>query len=316
MEKTIDKEKTQHVSVMLDEVVEALEIKEGDCVVDATLGGGGYTKKLREIVGKNGHVISIDKDESAIQRMKIFAKEQGWQNITLLHSDFRNIGIIVNDVRKGKKVDAVVADLGVSSDQINNPLRGFSFMTEGPIDMRMDTSQEMSANEIVNTCTTEDLKKLIATYGDEPYAKRIADAIVSSRPLSTTIQLAQAIKQVVPRNLKSKIHPATKTFQALRIAVNKEYEGIEEFLDGAVGVLKKDGILVIVSFHSGEDHIVKNVMRNKARGCICPPELPQCVCKKPQELKIRRGKPQTPKEDEVKRNPRARSAKMRVAQKV
>lgn len=326
---------TIHKSVLLDETIEALNLKEGMIVVDATLGGGGHSREILKKIGDDGKLIAFDWDEEAIERFTnvecqmsneeekrlIYKKGKIAKigNIVLVNESFANIGEVLNSLQINK-VDAIVADLGISSDQLDDARRGLSFQQDAELDMRLDRSKTLTAAQVVNSYSEEDLKKIIREYGDEKFAARIASAIAKARneaPIKDTKQLAMLIANAVPEMYRrGRIHPATKTFQALRIEVNGELDAIKVFMPQAIEALAPKGRLAIISFHSGEDSIVKSILREYARGCICPPEMPVCVCGHEAAIKLITRKPVVPSEEEIARNPRSRSAKLRVAEKL
>jgi len=311
-----------HKPVLLKETIELLNLKKDSVVVDATLGGGGHSREIREKIGKEGILISIDAD---IEAIKNFAKIPNSQfqipifkikNTVLVNDNFSNLNRILESL-KIERVDAVLADLGWSSDQLEG--RGMSFSHDEPLDMRLDRNQELTAQKVVNEYTQENLEQIIRDYGEDKYAKSIARKIVSARKnqdIKTTAELAKIIEDTVPKYKQFKINPATLTFQAIRIEVNHELENLKIFIPEAIGALKPGGRLAVVSFHSLEDRIVKQVMRQNAGGCICPPDFPRCVCGKSPVIKIITKKPIAPNSEEIKSNPRARSAKMRVCEKL
>ncbi len=308
---------TKHIPVLQKEALTGAEIKKGDVVVDATLGGGGYTRALLAMVGDTGQVIALDRDQSAIARFRNQSADDA-ACLTLVHANFAMIEHIVHD--RGVVPMAIIADLGLSSDQLDDPQRGLSFLADGPLDMRLDRTETVTAADLVATLSAKDLAALFRRYGDEPFAGVIARRIVAARtatPIRTTRALAEIIESAVPARAKrSQKHPATRVFQALRIAVNHEYDDLEQFLAGALEVLAPGGRLCVVSFHSGEDAIVKHFMRAAARGCICPPTFPICQCGNAPRAQIVTKRPILPSTGEVRRNPRARSAKLRILRKV
>lgn len=301
-----------HKSVLLKEAVELLNLKEGDVVVDATLGGGGHSREILKII-KNGKLITIDADEKAI---KNFETESDDRTI-LVNDNFANLGKILEEL-KIEKVDAVLADLGWSSDQLEG--KGMSFIKDEELDMRLDEKQTLSAKKIVNEYSQSDLEGIIRNYGEEKFFKNIAKRIIKYREdkkIGTTAELAEIIKNAVPPKYRyGKINLATKTFQALRIETNKELANLEKFLPQAAESLKPGGRLAVISFHSLEDKIVKNIFRENARGCICPADFPKCVCGKTPRVRIITKKPIMPSAREIAENPRSRSAKMRVIEKI
>lgn len=309
---------TVHIPVMMREALDVLALEKGMTVVDATLGGGGYTRAIHRAVMPGGRVISMDADKEAIERFERDYPEIA-QEITIVHSNYVHVREVLKKYNV-THVDAIVADLGLSSDQLESAERGFSFLHDGEIDMRLDAQDEHhdDALTLVNTMSLEDLTKIIYRYGQEEHAKKAAQAIIDARPLTRTGELAQVVDQAIGgfyRRKKSSIHAATKTFQALRIAVNHEYTFLENFLAAGIEVLTSEGRMSVVSFHSGEDRIVKNVFRTFTKGCVCPAEVPLCVCKQTPKVRLLYKKPLQPTDEEVKNNPRSRSAKLRAIQK-
>jgi 16S rRNA (cytosine1402-N4)-methyltransferase len=306
---------TIHKSVLLEETIENLNLKSGDAVVDATLGGGGHSREILKKIGNQGTLIAIDQDKEAIEEFK----RKNIENIILINDNFANLKNILTDSGI-EKVDAIAADLGISSDQLNQADRGFSFMSESELDMRMDQSQRLSAKVIVNTYQKEDLVKIFRDFGDERYANGIAKNICEERkkkPIRTTKELVSIIEKSVPGDYKHrKIHFATRIFQSLRIETNDEMENLKKFIPDAIDFLKSEGRLAIITFHSGEDRIVKNLFRQYARGCICPKNFPVCRCGKESKIRIVSKKPILPSAVELEKNPRARSAKLRVLEKI
>lgn len=309
-------ESTKHISVMQNEAIEFLNLKKGMTVVDATLGGGGYTREIYKSIMPGGTLIACDQDIDAINRFKKDFEVTA-NNIHIVHSNYSHIRKILKDANIDF-VDAIVADLGLSSDQIEKTDRGFSFSDVGLLDMRMDQSADISAYDIVNNSSEEELSQIVFMYGDEKFARRIAHAICQKRPIEDTNVLTEVIVSVIPQSVqqKSKIHPATRTFQAIRIAVNDEFEHLKVFLTEGIEALQKSGRFSIVSFHSGEDRIVKNIFRTNARGCICAPEMPVCRCEHVPQVRVLTKKPLVPSEEEIRDNPRSRSARLRVVEKI
>ena len=311
---------TVHKSVLLEEAVEELKIKNGDTVVDATLGGGGHSIEIINKIGNEGALVAIDQDAEAIKNFEFrILNFENRGKIFLVNDNFSNIDVVLKDLGI-KKVNAVLADFGISSDQLEESQRGMSFKKDAPLDMRMDQSKGMTAEEIVNKYPEEKLIEIFQEYGEEQYAKRIVQGIAKQRnikPIKTTLELVSIIGNSVPEKYKhQKIHFATKVFQALRIEVNKELENIKEFIPKAIEILDKKGRLAVITFHSGEDKIAKEIFRENARGCICPPNFPVCRCGKQPVVKIITKKPILPSEKEVAVNPRSRSAKLRVIEKL
>jgi 16S rRNA (cytosine1402-N4)-methyltransferase len=303
---------------MPDEVIRYLAPKAGGIYVDGTVGGGGHSRRILEVSGPDGVVLGFDRDEEAIRvaserlapfgnRFRLFHK-----NFAELEGSLAELGI--------DHIDGMLLDLGVSSHQLDKQERGFSFQQEAPLDMRMDMSSGETAGSLVNSLSEKDLAGIIRDYGEERWAVRIAKRIVEAReraPVETTLQLVDIIKGAIPRaKWEDRLHPATRTFQALRIAVNHELESLEKGLAAGIECLEKGGRVVVISFHSLEDRIAKNTFREFARGCTCPKKAPICVCGKTPLLKIITGKPILPGNDEILANPRSRSAKLRVAEKL
>ncbi|PIP28527.1 MAG: 16S rRNA (cytosine(1402)-N(4))-methyltransferase [Candidatus Moranbacteria bacterium CG23_combo_of_CG06-09_8_20_14_all_35_22] len=299
-----------HKPVLLNETIQSLNLKEGDIVVDATFGGGGHSKEILKII-KNGKLIGIDADEKAIHESDL----KNDKRVILVNDNFENLENILEDL-KIEKVDAILADLGWSSDQLGG--KGMSFQIDEKIDMRLSKDQEISAKDIVNNYTEEELGKIIREYGEEKFWKNIVRKIIAYRKdkkIETTKELAEIVSSAIPERFRHfKLNPATRTFQALRIEVNKELENLEKVISQAIERLNSGGRLVIISFHSLEDRIVKDNFRENARGCICPPDFPQCVCGKKPKVAIITRKPIVPNDLEVSDNPRSRSAKLRVCE--
>lgn len=312
---------TTHKSVLLEETIDALNLKPGMTVVDATLGGGGHSGKILEKIGKEGMLVAIDQDAEAIDmfRKSISSELRTTDNLYLIHDSFSNLRNILADL-KIEKVDAILADIGISSDQLEDKDRGISFQSDGFLDMRMDRSRGITAADMLNTYEEDELKKILKEYGNEQYANSIVRKIIATRkekPFTWTSELVDVIGNAVPSAYKhKKIHYATKTFQALRIEVNRELEALDSFLSQAVEILKPGGRLAIIAFHSGEDSLVKHTFRENARGCICPSEFPVCRCHRKPKVKLITRKPVVPGEEEISKNPRARSAKLRVVEKI
>ncbi|MFZ2187925.1 MAG: 16S rRNA (cytosine(1402)-N(4))-methyltransferase RsmH [Candidatus Moraniibacteriota bacterium] len=320
-------EGTKHRTVLLQEAVEGLRIQPGDVVVDATLGGGGHTREILKRVLPHGKVIALDADLSALQSFReraetddFFRQALRQETLILVHNNYSFLGGVLED--EGiETADAVLADLGFSSDQIEESSRGFSFLSSGPLDMRLNQETELTAGEIVNTFSPEEIGRILRDYGDESESRRIALAIVSAREkkvLTTTDELRDIIEKTYPKGkrYKMKIHPATKTFQALRIAVNEELQHLEKFLEQAEERLKTGGRIAVITFHSGEDRVVKRFFQDQAQGCVCPPGFPICRCGNKPKIRILTKKPIIPTAEEVISNPRARSAKLRIAEKL
>ncbi len=305
-----------HKPVLLEECLQALAIRPDGCYLDGTLGRAGHSLAiLRRLT--TGRLVGIDRDMAAIgaarERLADFQ-----DRVTLVHGNFRDLGRILQETGTGP-LDGMLFDLGVSSPQLDEARRGFSYMQDAPLDMRMDESEALSAADIVNTWSQEELRRVLYEYGEERYAPRIAQAIVrrrGDRPIETTGELVEVIRSAMPAAaLREKQHPAKRSFQALRIAVNGELEALPPMLAAAADGLKPGGRLAVITFHSLEDRIVKQTLRELATGCTCPPQFPVCVCGKKPRLKLITRKPVTPGPEELAENSRARSAKLRVAER-
>jgi len=304
----------RHVSVLLDECLEALKIRPDGIYVDGTLGRAGHASEIAKRLS-TGRLIGIDRDAEAITAAREKLAAFG-DRVTLVHGDFREIGSILDQLDI-PLVDGMLFDLGVSSPQLDNAERGFSYMGDAPLDMRMDQRANLSAFEVVNTWTEEQLKRILWDYGEERYAPRIARAIAAAREIGTTGQLVDVIRSAMPAAaLREKQHPAKRTFQAIRIAVNDELGAVEDMLSGAVPHLALGGRLAVISFHSLEDRLVKTAIQRGERGCTCPRDFPVCVCGFQPTLKAVSRKAILPSSDEIAENPRSRSAKLRVAERI
>lgn len=304
-----------HKSVLLDECIEALNVKPDGIYVDCTAGGGGHSSKILEKL-TDGLLIDIDKDVEALETCK---KRLGNNKVKFVHSDFKKLSSVLDELNVDK-VDGILADLGVSSYQIDNPERGFSYMaSDAPLDMKMDASQMLSAKEVVNTYDEYDLFTILRDYGEEKFAKTIARNIVVERnkqTIETCGQLVDIIEKSIPFSARKKgSHPAKRSFQALRIEVNGELEGLNNFLVDAVGRLKSGGRIAVITFHSLEDRIVKRCFNDLAADCICPPNLPVCVCNHRAKGSLYNKKPILPSDEELADNSRSQSAKLRVFEK-
>ena len=290
----------EHISVLLKETIYVINPKDNGIYVDMTLGAGGHTKYLLEKSAPNGKVIAFDKDSESIENAQKTLKTVYGDRLILVHSDYSDSLNKLHELGISE-VDGIIMDIGVSSYQIDTPDRGFSFLHNGTLDMRMDKESQLTAYDIVNVWDEEDIADILKTYGEERFSKRIARKIVSSRPISTTKQLANIVTLAIPKNFYKKIHPATKTFQALRIVVNNELEYLKKGLICAIEMLKDEGVLCVISFHSLEDRIVKNIFREY---------------KHKQVLRLINKKPIYPNEEEIQNNRRARSAKLRCVVKI
>lgn len=306
-----------HIPVLLDACIEGLNIRPDGIYVDGTLGRAGHAAEIVKRLD-TGLLIGIDRDEAAITAGRDKLVPFG-DRILFVHGNFREIHDILTDLNI-PEVDGMLFDLGVSSPQLDDAERGFSYMEDAPLDMRMDQRAALTAWEVVNTWPEDELRSLLYTYGEERYARGIARSIVTRResaPIKTTHELVEIIKQGMPPvALREKQHPAKRTFQAIRIAVNDELEAIRSLMDAAVPHLKQGGRLAVISFHSLEDRIVKTAIASREKGCTCPPDFPVCVCGFKQTLKAINKKPIVPSTEETERNPRARSAKLRIAERI
>ena len=306
-----------HVSVLLDECIEGLNIKPGGIYVDGTLGGAGHSSQIARRL-TTGRLIGIDRDpvalEAASKRLAPYA-----DRVTLVHSNFCEIKQVLKDLDIAG-VDGILLDLGVSSPQLDDGSRGFSYMVDAPLDMRMNSEDSLSAYTVVNTYAYEEIKRILYTYGEERYAPQIASAICKRRetaPIETTLELVDIIRAAMPSAaLREKQHPAKRSFQAIRIAVNDELGSVEKVMADALPCLNPGGRMAVITFHSLEDRIVKTAMADAAKGCTCPPSFPVCVCGKKPLVKLVSRKPVVSTQEELDRNPRARSAKLRVCEKL
>ena len=305
-----------HKPVLLDACIQALNIRPDGIYVDGTLGRAGHSMEIARRL-TTGRLICIDRDQAAIDAARV--RLAPWlDRVTLVHSNFSEL----KEVLSGAGVsgaDGMLFDLGVSSPQLDDASRGFSYMQDAPLDMRMDTAAPLTAYEVVNTWSQEELRRILYEYGEERYAPAIAKAIVRARetaPVQTTLELVEVIKSAMPpAALREKQHPAKRSFQAIRIAVNGELDALPPMLRAAVDGLNPGGRLAVITFHSLEDRIVKRALAEQARGCTCPPEFPVCVCGKKPRIRLVNRKPITADGAELSDNPRARSAKLRVAEK-
>lgn len=310
-------EEARHVSVLLEECIENLNIRPGGIYLDGTLGLGGHSMRIAERL-TTGRLVCIDRDETAIERAGRRLAPFG-EKVTLVHGNFCDAAAILDSLGIAG-ADGMLFDLGVSSPQLDESRRGFSYMNDAPLDMRMDPSAGLSAYEVVNCWSAEQLNRILWDYGEERYARRISAAILAARemkPVERTLELVDIIKSAMPAAaLREKQHPAKRSFQAIRIAVNDELGAVEAMMASAPDKLNAGGRLCVISFHSLEDRIVKSGIAARERGCTCPREAPVCTCGFVQTLKSVSRKPIVPGEEERRRNPRARSAKLRVAERV
>ena len=308
----------KHVPIMLDECVLGLNIKEDGVYVDATIGGAGHSIEIAKRLNQNGVLIGIDKDETAVSVSKQRLKDAKCK-VIIVHDDFRNIKSILENLNI-KKVDGILADLGVSSYQIDEASRGFSYNKDSELDMRMDKTSSLDAEKVVNTYSEKDLVKILFEYGEERYARQIVRNIIKHRqikPIKTTLELRKIIEESVPSfELHKGGSVAKKTFQALRIEVNHELDALGDLLDDMIGLLNKNGRICIITFHSLEDRLVKNKFSVESRDCICDKSLPICVCHHRKSIRIITKKPIVPGEEELKLNSRSSSSKLRIAEKI
>ena len=306
-----------HVSVLLDECLEALAIKPDGIYVDGTLGGAGHSSRIAARL-TTGRLIGIDRDPVALkaagERLEPYK-----DNVTLVHSNFCEMAQVLQELGI-PGVDGILLDLGVSSPQLDDAQRGFSYMADAPLDMRMNAQDTLTAKDVVNTWSQEELRRILYTYGEERYAPQIASAICrrrEERPIETTLELVDVIRSAMPpAALREKQHPAKRSFQAIRIAVNDELGSVEKVMKDATGLLNPGGRLAVITFHSLEDRIVKLGMADASKGCTCPPNFPVCVCGKKPQVKLISRKPIVAGDKELEENPRSRSAKLRVCEKL
>ena len=306
-----------HVSVLLQECLDGLNIKPDGIYVDGTLGGAGHSSQIAKRL-TTGRLIGIDRDPVALkaagERLEPYK-----DNVTLVHSNFCEIAQVLKELDI-PGVDGILLDLGVSSPQLDDGARGFSYMADAPLDMRMNNQDVLTAETVVNTWSQEELKRILYTYGEERYAPQIAAAICRRReaaPIKTTLELVDIIRSAMPpAALREKQHPAKRSFQAIRIAVNDELGSVEKVMEDAIPLLNRGGRLAVITFHSLEDRIVKTAMTAASKGCTCPPSFPVCVCGKKPQVKLISRKPITATPEELEENPRSRSAKLRVCEKL
>ena len=310
-------EEFTHRPVLLDECIQGLNIHPDGIYLDGTLGRAGHSREIARRL-TTGRLICVDRDQAALDAAQ--ERLADWMDrVTLVHSNFDQVAGILDDLGIAG-ADGMLFDLGVSSPQLDDGSRGFSYMADAPLDMRMDRSEGLTAADIVNQWSQEELRRILFQYGEERCAPQIAAAIVRRReekPIETTLELVDVIKSAMPaRALREKQHPAKRSFQAIRIAVNDELASVDRMIQGAVPRLNRGGRLAVITFHSLEDRIVKNGFAQFAKGCTCPPDFPVCVCGKTPDIKLVNKKPILPTQQEIDENPRARSAKLRVAEKI
>jgi len=301
-----------HIPCLSREVIRSLQVKPGRKYIDCTLGGGGHAAFILEESSPEGKLLGLDVDPIAIDIAKEKLKPFG-KSATVVRANFSNL-LLIAPIYSFYPVDGILFDLGLSSIQLEASGRGFSFLKDEPLDMRFDPEQELTAAVIVNTYPEAELTCILRRYGEEKHSRQIARRIVESRPITSTRQLVEVIKRAVPR--QGRLHPATRTFQALRIAVNKELENLASALPQAVSLLRPRGRLAVISYHSLEDRVVKGFFYRESKDCLCPTGTPICICGHTATLKLIERKPITPSPAEVKANPRSRSAKLRVAERI
>ncbi|KEI02105.1 16S rRNA (cytosine(1402)-N(4))-methyltransferase RsmH [Clostridium botulinum] len=305
-----------HVSVLLEETIDSLNIKEDGIYVDCTLGGAGHSSHILKKLSKKGKLIGIDQDVNALKAAK--ERLKNYDNVIYVHNNFYNLDSVLDDLNI-EKVDGILMDLGVSSYQLDTAERGFSYMQDAMLDMRMNTEESISAYNVVNEYSEEELFRIIKEYGEERFARKIAKAIVKQReiePVKTTLDLVKIIRNVIPMKFQQGGHPAKKTFQAIRIEVNHELEILNKTIEDGVKHLNLDGRISVITFHSLEDRIVKTKFKELENPCTCPKEFPICICGMKPVVKVITRKPLEPSEEEKENNSRSRSSKLRVAQKI
>ena len=307
----------KHISVLYNETLDSLNIKDGGTYVDGTLGGGGHSKGILQR-GKNIHLIGIDRDQEAIKAASERLKDFGEQ-VTIVNNNFSEIKQILKELNI-EKIDGAVLDLGVSSYQLDNAERGFSYMHDAKLDMRMNPNDKLSAYEVVNNYTKDELTQIFYEYGEEKWSSRVAEFIVDRRkqkPVETTLELVDIIKAAIPKKVRVEgSHPAKRIFQAIRIEVNNELGILKDAINDFVDILNPGGRIAVITFHSLEDRIIKKTFSELAMGCICPKDFPICVCNKQPVVKVIDKKPILPTDKEENENPRSKSAKLRTAEKI
>ncbi len=302
-----------HTPVLYQHVLAALLLRADGCYIDGTVGAAGHAHGILKSTAPDGYLLGLDRDPHALALAAERLSEFG-ARVSLHQASFAEIDEVAHKLN-WQNVDGILLDIGLSSMQLDDGSRGFSFRLEGPLDMRFDPTQSLTAEELVNTTSEQALTTIISKYGEEPRARTIARTIIAARPLESTSQLADVIKRTTKRS-KRGIHPATRTFQALRIAVNDELDALERGLEAAVRLLTPGGRIVVITFHSLEDRIVKQFFRHESQDCICPPETLECRCGHKAKLRVITKKPIRPDDEEIHRNPRSRSAKMRTAERI
>lgn len=308
----------KHIPVLLEEVISGLDIKPGGIYIDCTMGGGGHSSEILKRLDKQGRLIGFDKDDDAVATCQ--EKFKAFDNVEVIKSDFKNAPTILKDKGLDGKIDGILIDLGVSSYQIDSAERGFSFLHNGRLDMRMDQTQELTAYDVVNFYSERELLRILYDYGEENNAKNIVRNIIKARekkPIETTFELKEIVESSFPKKvIYGKGGVSKQTFQAIRIEVNGELKGLEECLDGLAKILNHGGRMAVISFHSLEDRIVKNVFKLASTDCICPPKTPVCICGHKAIAKLITRKPITATQKELEQNSRSASAKLRVIEKL
>jgi len=311
--------KFEHISVMPEEVIDNFNLRPGKVYVDCTLGGAGHSKQILQKTSPDGYLIGIDQDTDAIKNAETALSAYSGR-FSLVHDNYINLPLILENMNISG-VDGILLDLGISLHQLRAEGRGFSFRSTDPLDMRMNRDNPITAERLINHLEEKKLVEIFFKYGEEKFSRRIASRIIAERSkkeIKTCMELADIIQSVIPAKVKAKkrTHPATKVFQALRIAVNEELTVLENFLDTAFDLLNKDGVISVITFHSLEDRIVKHKIRTLEKGCICPPDFPICICQGKPVVKSLRKKPLLPGKKEIENNPMSRSAKLRIATKL
>jgi len=310
-------ETTAHQPVLLREALEALAVRPGGFWVDGTVGAGGHAEAILRATAPEGRLLACDRDAEALETARRRLASFG-ERVVLRHADYRRLGALLDEAGV-PRVAGILLDLGISSLQLDDPGRGFSFQKDGPLDMRIDRTERTTAADLVGALTEERLAAVFKKYGEEKAARRIARALVRERvraPIATTRRLSEIVASVLPVRGPSRIHPATRTFQALRIAVNRELEGLDRLLEEAAARLEPGGLIAVISFHSLEDRVVKQTLRGLTRRCVCPRDLPVCACGRPGIVRLVGSKALRPSAEEALRNPRSRSARLRAAERL
>jgi 16S rRNA (cytosine1402-N4)-methyltransferase len=302
-----------HLPVLYQQVLSALTPRAGGRHIDGTLGLGGHAEGILDQSAPDGELLGLDRDQAALDLSAVRLRDYG-DRVHLRHASYVEMRQVAEELR-WSAADGILLDLGLSSMQLDDPQRGFSFRHDGPLDMRFDTTQSLTAAELVNETNPDELASILARFGEEPRARRVARAIVAARPLRTTRELAEVVTRAAARK-RGGLDPSTRTFQALRIAVNNELDALETGLEQAIDLLAPGGRIVVISFHSLEDRIVKRTFARESRDCICPPRQPTCTCDHTAQLRLITRRPMRPDQAEVQANPRARSARLRAAERI